>query len=252
MMKAVTLEFFKIRHKHIFLMVLLFLSVEAGWAFMASLMSISRNANNAGWMPLIAMFSSMNGLFLPILSAVCVSRICDMEHKGDTWRLLLSVSVKRSQLYSAKFICAATIMLCFCILQIFAIAFFGIFNRFGQPVPVYLLIRFLGGIVLTNMVIITLQQWISLAVKNQIFALGTGMIGGFIGITADLFPSGVRKLFIWSYYSVLSPVAQSNISDSMQFIAKDSTGLMPAAAVLLLVGSCIYMLGNIQVSRQEL
>ena len=30
--------------------------------------------------------ATMNGLFLPILAAVIASRICDMEHRGNTWR----------------------------------------------------------------------------------------------------------------------------------------------------------------------
>ena len=136
-MKAISLEFYKLRHKHLFLMVTLFLLVEIGWAFMIVSMSISRNPNNAGWEPLIAMLSSMNGLFLPIISAICVSRICDMEHKGNTWKLLLSISVRRSKLYAAKYISAVIIMLWACILQVLAIIVFGIVNGFGQPVPLY-------------------------------------------------------------------------------------------------------------------
>ncbi len=132
-------------------------------------MSISRNPNNAGWEPLIAMLSSMNGLFLPIISAICVSRICDMEHKGNTWKLLLSISVRRSKLYAAKYISAVIIMLWACILQVLAIIVFGIVNGFGQPVPLYLLIRFLIGTVLATMFIIALQQWVSMAIKKPGF-----------------------------------------------------------------------------------
>lgn len=250
-MKVVSLEFYKLRHKHLFSMVTLFLFVEIGWAFMATSMSISRNPNNAGWEPLIAMLSSMNGLFLPILSAICVSRICDMEHKGNTWKLLLSVSVRRSKLYIAKYVSASIVMLWACTLQVFAITTFGIANGFEQPVPLFLLMRFLIGTVLTNMIIIALQQWVSMTVKNQAFALSLGMVGGFIGMVADLFPSGVRRIFVWSYYTGLSPIMQSYTNEKIQFVVRDINALLPMMVVLITVGIAIYLAGSIHVSRQE-
>lgn len=250
-MKEVNLELYKLRHKHLFLMVTLFLLVEIGWAFMASSMSISRNPDNAGWEPLIAMLSSMNGLFLPILTAICVSRICDMEHKGNTWKLLLTASVRRGKLYGAKYISASIVMLWACMLQVLAIIAFGIINGIEQSVPLFLLIRFLIGTVLTNMVIIALQQWVSMAVKNQAFALSLGMVGGFIGLVADLLPSGVRRMFVWSYYTGLSPITQSYISEKMQFIVRDISSLLPVVAMLIVAGIGIYLAGSIHVSRQE-
>lgn len=250
-MKVISFELYKLRHKHLFLMVTLFLLVEIGWAFMASSMSISRNPDSARWETLIAMLSSMNGLFLPILSAICVSRICDMEHKGNTWKLLLTASVRRSQLYAAKYILASIILLWACMLQVLAIIVFGITNGIEQPVPAFLLTRFLIGTVLTNMIIIALQQWVSMAVKNQAFALSLGMIGGFVGLVADLLPSGVRRIFVWSYYTGLSPITQSYISAKIQFIVRDIRSLLPAAVILIVAGIVIYLVGNIHVSRQE-
>lgn len=250
-MKAISLELYKLRHKHLFLMVTLFLIVEIAWAFMATSMSISLNSDNAEWEPLIAMLSSMNGLFLPILTAICVSRICDMEHKGNTWKLLLTVSVRRSTLYAAKYISASIIMLVACLLQVLAITAFGIVNSFEQPVPLFLLIRFLIGTVLTNKIIIALQQWGSMAVKNQAFALSLGMVGGFIGMAADLLPLGVRRIFVWSYYTGLSPITQSYTSEKMQFIVRGMNSLLPMMAVLIAAGIGIYLAGSVHVSRQE-
>ena len=250
-MKAISLELYKLRHKHLFLMVTLFLIVEIAWAFMATRMSISRNPDNAGWEPLVAMLASMNGLLLPILTAICVSRICDMEHKGNTWKLLLTVSVRRSTLYAAKYISASSIMLVACLLQVLAVTAFGIVNGFEQPVPLFMLIRFLIGTVLTNMIIIALQQWLSMAVKNQAFPLSLGMIGGFIGMAAELLPLGVRKIFVWSYYTGLSPITQSYTSEKMQFIVRDMHSLFPIMALLMAAGIGIYLAGSVHVSRQE-
>lgn len=251
-MKLICLEFYKLRHKHIFLMITLFLLVEIMWAFMATSMSISRNPENASWEQLIMMLTSMNGLFLPILSAICVSRICDMEHTGNTWKLLLTVSVKRGKLYAAKYFCASIVMVWVILLQVFSISIFGIIKGFEQPVPLTLLAHFLTGTVLTTMIIIALQQWVSMSVKNQAFALSLGMIGGFIGMAADLFPLGIRRLFIWSYYTGLSPVKQNYVNEKMQFIIQDLNTLLPSIEVLGIAGIIIYLAGSIHISRQEL
>ncbi|GAB6086840.1 ABC transporter permease [Alkaliphilus crotonatoxidans] len=250
-MKAITLEFYKLRHKHLFLMVTSFLLVEITWAFMAAGVSFSRNPANVGWEPLIAMLSSINGLFFPILSAICVSRICDMEHKGNTWKLLLTVSVKKSELYAAKYIVASIVMLWACILQVIAMAAFAVIYGIGQSVPFFLLARFLMGTALTSMIIIALQQWASMALKNQAFALSLGMIGGFIGMAGDLFPSGIRKFLIWSYYTGLSPITQSYTGETIQFIVRDMSSLLPGMVVLAVVGMAIYLVGSCHLSRQE-
>lgn len=250
-MKGIRLEFYKLRHQRLFLLVTLILLVEIIWAFTASSISIERNPANARWEPLLLLLATLNGLFFPILTAVCVSRICDLEHRGNTWKLLLTFSVKRSQLYAAKYICACIIMLWVSILQPLSIIAFGITKGFAQPVPILLLAQFLVGTALTNMVIIALQQWVSLAVKNQTFALSLGMIGGFIGTTAALFPSEVQRYFVWSYYAGLSPVKQYVVNEQVQFIVQDVRTLLPMMTMLVMAGIVIYWAGSIHTARQE-
>lgn len=251
-MKAILLEYYKLRHKHLLIMITGFLAVEILWAFMAMSMSISRNPNTGGWEPLLLMLTSMNGLFIPILTAVCVSRICDMEHKGNTWKLLISLSVKRSKLYFAKFVCAASILFYACVLQIIAIWLFGTLNQFPQPMPYELLFRSFLGNFLTSLVIVALQQWISMAVKNQAFALCLGMAGGFIGLAADLFPTAIRRIFIWSYFTGLSPVVQTYTGDTMVFQAQTMTEVLPLMAVVTVLGVLIFWLGNMHISRKDI
>lgn len=157
-MKSISLELFKMRHKHLVTMVTLIIIVEIAWACMSVSMSISRNPGMVGWKDIIMTIASMNGLFLPIICAVVVSRICDMEHKGNTWKLLMTTSVKRSHIYAAKYTCNCLLLLYASVLQVFAILLFGTVNAFEHPVPFFLLLRFLGGTMLTNIVIIALQQ----------------------------------------------------------------------------------------------
>lgn len=68
-MHVVALEFFKLRRRRVLLMIVLFLGVEILWASISVSNSFTRNPDSAGWEGIITTFSSMNGLFLPILSA---------------------------------------------------------------------------------------------------------------------------------------------------------------------------------------
>lgn len=248
-MHVIALEFFKLRRRRVLSMIALFLSVEVLWAFNSVSNSFSRHPDSAGWEGIITTFSSMNGLFLPILSAIVVSRIVDMEHKGETWRLLWTLAVNRNLLYAAKYVCAASLLLAAVLLQTIAIPGIGWANGLETPIPYALLLRFLAGTMLTNLVIIALQQWVSLAVKNQAFGLCLGMIGGFFGMTADLFPAFVRRLLIWSNYTALSPVTLRYGDGTVRFVTQEIGWILPAA--LLLAGATLYLAGSIHLSRKD-
>ncbi|MBU8715889.1 MULTISPECIES: ABC transporter permease [Brevibacillus] len=251
MRKALSLEFYKLRRKYVLPMALLFLTVELVWAFIAVSMSFERNRDSAGWEVIVAMLSTMNGLFLPLLSAIVVSRICDMEHKGNTWRLLRSMAVQPGKLYAAKYACAGLIMLGVCLCQLLAIAVFGVQSGYLTSVPLVLLARFLFGTLVTTLVVLALQQWISTVVKNQAFALCLGMLGGFLGMVGDLFPEAARRVFVWAYYTGLSPVTQQYASEKMQFVVREAGPISSAAAVLLAVAALLFLMGRRHASRLE-
>lgn len=250
MIKALSLEYFKIRRKKIWVMLTLFLSAEMIWASMSMSISISRSAANASWEALIFSISSMNGLFLPIISAIVVSRLCDMEHKGSTWKMLMTTNIGRNHVYAAKYICANSLILYGIVAQAVFIVGFGLFKNISGPLPVSLLIQFIAGTLLTTLTITALQQWLSLAVKNQAFSLCLGMLGGFIGTTSSLFPSAIRHWFIWSYYMDLSPVTYIYRASSGTYV----TGTMPLGLLIVSIVTTVifYFAGNTHVSRQAI
>lgn len=249
-MKALSLEYFKIRRKKIWVMLTLFLAAEMIWASMSMSISISRSAANASWEALIFSIASMNGLFLPIISAIVVSRICDMEHKGNTWKMLMTTNTGRNHVYTAKYICANSLILYGIIAQAVFIVGFGLSKNIPGPLPLSLLMQFAAGTLLTTLAITALQQWLSLTVRNQAFALCLGMLGGFIGTTSGLFPAGIRHLFIWSYYMDLNPVTYIYSASSGTYVS----GMLPVGLLIaaLLMAAIFYFAGNIHASRQEI
>lgn len=248
-MSILGLEFYKLRRRRLFLMIALFLSVELAWLFLSTSISLSRNPDLAGWEGLFMTAASMNGLFFPILSAVTVSRICDMEHKGSTWKLLLTASITRGRIYAAKYLCASALILLAILLESAALIGFGVMHQFELSTLLPLLMPFLGGAILTNQVVIALQQWLSLSIKNQAFSLCLGMIGGFIGMAAPLFPAVVRRMFVWSYYTGLYPITYDYSDSIMRFVTRP-VGFLPPL-FLFIMGVTMYIIGSIHVSRQE-
>lgn len=250
MIKLLGLEYFKIRRKKIGIMMILFLVVELLWASMSISRSIANNPDHAVWESIFFSISSMNGLFMPMITAVVVSRICDMEHKGSTWKMLVATNVGRGRLYTAKYICTNSLILYGIMVQALFIIVFGLIKEFPGTVPIDLLFRFIGGTLLTTLAVTALQQWISFAVKNQAFALCLGMLGGFIGMTAGLFPAAVRHLFIWSYYLELSPVTYRYAESASEYMVQpESFGIVLSALTMTIL---FYIAGNIHVSRQEI
>ncbi|KGG79992.1 ABC transporter permease [Caloranaerobacter azorensis H53214] len=249
MIKAITLEFFKLRRKKIFLMITLFLGCEILWAFMSVSISLSRNPNSPVWESTLTTIASMNGLFLPIICAIVSSRICDMENKGNTWKLLISSNLNRKFIYAAKYICSGTLLLYGVVLQAFAITIFTITKSSTVIIPLSLIMRFIGSTMLASMVILALQQWITLAIKNQAFALCFGMIGGFLGIVSDFFPETVRRMVIWSYYTGLCPVKYYFTNGSLEFIQQNpGLGMLTAVFLLIII---FYIAGSHHFSQQE-
>ncbi|GKX28590.1 multidrug ABC transporter permease [Vallitalea longa] len=248
-MKILILEYMKLRRKKIFLMITLFISVEIAWALMSVSIALSRNPSNSSWMSTMVTLSSMNGLFLPIISAVVMSRICDMEHKGNTWKLLMSVDINPRKVYGAKYLCGNFLLLYAVVLQAIAIIIFNILKGLSEPILFTMVLRFILGTSLANMAVLALQQWISLSIKNQSFALCIGMIGGFLGMTGDFFPIFVRRIFIWSYYSGLCPVAYYFDDESANYIIQNhSFGIF---SIVIIIALIFYIVGNIHISRQE-
>ena len=129
-MKYLWLELYKLKHRKVFLTFLVILGVELLFVF-----SNYGNNNNflnmisdpaaPAWEDLIIGPAAINGLFFPILAAVIASRICDMEHKGNTWKLLECNNQNRRSIWFCKFTIVSTLMMLAIFIQAFIIIAYG-------------------------------------------------------------------------------------------------------------------------------
>ena len=70
---------------------------------MASTMEYGSSGNETSWEHLIYQYGMINTLLMTMGIAVIASRLCDIELKGETLRMLVPVASAKS-VYSCKFI----------------------------------------------------------------------------------------------------------------------------------------------------
>ena len=129
-MKYLCLELYKLKRRKVFLTFVLILGVELLFVFSnygnnENFLGMISDPNAPAWEDLIVGPATMNGLFLPILAAVIASRICDMEHRGNTWKLLECNNENRKAIWFCKFTVVAVLMLAAILIQALVIVAYG-------------------------------------------------------------------------------------------------------------------------------
>lgn len=256
-MKYLWLELYKLKHRKVFLTFLVILGVELLFVF-----SNYGNNNNflnmisdpaaPAWEDLIIGPAAINGLFFPILAAVIASRICDMEHKGNTWKLLECNNQNRRSIWFCKFTIVSTLMMLAIFIQAFIIIAYGNSMGIVQPLPVRTLLGFVLGTAMITFVVVTIQVFFSLVCTNQLIPMSIGMIGALIGFISTLLPPGIRNILIWGNYAELMVLGQDTSSGNLQ-----SSGLVVRninfvpLAILFVVGLVAYVAFRKRFERYE-
>lgn len=220
-MKYIELELFKMRHKKIFLIFFLMLGVELLFIFS----NYGRNENfiemipsplAPAWEDLITGPAMFNGLFFPIMIAVMASRMCDLEHVGNTWKLLESNNQSRASLVMCKLVIICVAMLGAVLVQVVTIVLYGRSVHIVEALPSKTIVEFAIGTVMITFVVITIQLFLSLLIQNQLIPMAVGMIGALIGFISTLLPAGVRNLLIWGNYAELMVLGQETSDGNLQ------------------------------------
>lgn len=201
MMQALAMEFYKTRRRRVWLIIAALIGVQIVWA----LWSLSRRDASdlkQGWMWCLYQFPLLNSIMMPVVAAVVASRLSDVEHKGQTFKLLETV-MPAGRLFTAKFLCGAVYLLAAVALQIVVMVVAGHMKGFAGRAPVLMFAYyfiFTAGVSLT---ILLLQQILSLLFVNQMVPLSAGLIGGLSGLFLLFFPQNLEKFILWGYYGVL-------------------------------------------------
>ncbi|MEA4974058.1 MAG: ABC transporter permease [Candidatus Metalachnospira sp.] len=250
MIKAVVLEFHKIRHRRVWIIVAAMILVQMLW----SIWGVGRmdaHDLSQGWMSFFYKFPLLNSIMMPVIAAVVASRLCDIEHKGQTLKLLNTV-MPAGRLFTAKFLCGAVYMLAVVFLQLIVIVAVGYAVGFeGNPPFVKLFYYFLFTTAV-NLTVLLLQQVLSLLFANQMVPLTVGLIGGFAGLFIMFFPQNLERLLLWGYYGVLMFVGMNWDSatriTNFYYAPIDWVGFI----TLIIMFCAIYIIGRTLFVRKEM
>ena len=256
-MKYLWLELYKLKHRKVFLTFLVILGVELLFVFSnygnnKNFLNMVSDPAAPAWEDLIIGPAAINGLFFPILAAVIASRICDMEHKGNTWKLLECNNQNRRSIWFCKFTIVSTLMMLAIFIQAFIIIAYGNSMGIVQPLPVRTLLGFVLGTAMITFVVVTIQVFFSLVCTNQLIPMSIGMIGALIGLISTLLPPGIRNILIWGNYAELMVLGQDTSSGNLQ-----SSGLVVRninfvpLAILFVVGLVAYVVFRKRFEKYE-
>lgn len=250
-MHTVTLEFYKVRRRKVWLILLALLGVQFLWSLIAYFrMKPTSLLLESGWLSCLNQFAMLNTIVMPFFAAILASRLCDIEHKGQTLKLLETVQ-PAARLFSAKFLCGALYLAAAALLQVGLLLLIGTARGFVGNPPADLFAQQFLFTFTVSLAAYLIQQILSLQIQNQMIPMAVGLFGSFLGLFSLFFPKPIMRLVLWSYYAVLSPI-------EMQYNAQTRmtryTVLNPdwgAFAVLIVVLTILYVLGRSLFARKE-
>lgn len=248
-MSALGIEFYKARHKHYGLIAAAMAGIPALWLVWA-MRNMDAYDLAQGYRECLYQFPILNSIVLPVMIAVLVSRMCDIEHKGGALKVLFTMQPSGT-LFNAKFICTGVYLAVAIGIQIVVILLMGHLKGFGDTLPIMPFVLYFISQLLCSLFLALLIQILALRYVNQFIPLAGGLITGFLGLMAMFFPAWVMRLVPSAYYGLLSTVNMDwNQAErivtyyQVPFPIADSAVLVAALGIL-------YWLGRKNFSKRE-
>ena len=168
-----SVEWKKARRRRLWLPVAALVAMQGLWlAWAVRGMDMQEAAQ--GYLGCLYQLPMMNAIVMPVAAAVLVSRLCDMEHRGDTFKQLFTMV--------------------------------GAWKGFTDVLTAGDALCYLGGQFLVSLFLALLLEVLALRYKNQFIPLAAGLILGFLGLMSMFFPPAVMRLSPAAYYGLLSNV----------------------------------------------
>ena len=244
-------EWMKVRYRKIWLVLLGFLAMTflwAGWVVNGGKPEEIRD----GYRWILTNLAIINTIFMPTMTAMLASRLCDTEVKGNTIKLLCTMETK-GRLFDMKLLTGACYLAIYMAAELGALLCLGYILGFGEPLKLRHALCFLIQNFLVSLVILIFQQVLSFYFENQIMPLAAGLFGSFAGLFSWFLPKGIlHRVLIWGYYCLLSFLGSYWEEETriMYFydVPLDRTALY-SLLVLLVLG---YLAGKYLFLRKEI
>ena len=200
---AFGVELKKNRHRLFFMLPGGFLLVLMLWSGYSN-HNLSPERQAQGYQAMLYELPVLNCILMPMYLAVIASRLCDMERKGDTLKLLCTLEEKH-QFYDCKYIHEFIYLFLFAVGEGLLLPLFGRWYGYTDTLSLQLWLLHVICLLVSGASVLTLQHISSLLAKNQMFPLFLGLAGSFIGLFTLFFPNSIGRLILWSYFGQFLP-----------------------------------------------
>lgn len=248
-MKALLLECYKSRRRHLILIALAMAAVSFLWMSIG-LQKMDDADRAMGFAYCLYQAPILNSIILPVFISVLVTRLCDMEHKGNALKTLFTME-KPGSLFTAKFVLTGLYLLLAVVLQTASFLLIGKMYGFTEVIPVSDLLLYVLSQWLVSLFLALVIQVLSLRYVNQFIPLVAGLVGGFSGLMALFFPPVVMRLVPSAYYGLLSTV-RMNWDPATRFTEFYYIPFSVCDCLLILtVGVGVFIIGIIRFQKRE-
>lgn len=252
MIRLLKCEYKKTRRRYIFLTAVIMTVLLLVWALYGNYSGDNGNfIMQNGWLMFLYQLPLTNAIFFPLLAIIIASRLADIEHKGNNFKIICTITEKK-KLYDAKLLYGIGIMVFSVIMFWTVTVIFGRLIGFAGEIPIKLYLLYLLFILTPTIAVYIFQHSLSMIFKNQAIAFFIGILGEFVGVFSMFLPSlpYLRRSVLWGYYGVLQFVGMFGWSketryenvyfEIMDIDWKSFLILTAAAVVIYLIGRRIF------------
>ena len=233
----------KLRTRYVWLVPVGFLVLLLLWT-LASVRNFDDMDRAAGYQYFFYSMSIMNSIFMPVMLSVVASRLCDMEIKGNTMKLLYTLE-RPGRFYDIKYLFELKYLLVFSAGETLGLILLGKAMGFTEAIRPDMFAEHFIAMTAVGAVILSIQHVLSLISDNQILPLIVGLGGTFLGLFSMFFPKEINMLIIWGYFSIFSQGAVASQGDTWVYYYRDFPvelflGFLAAAVLLFFLELYIF------------
>ncbi|MDE7358191.1 MAG: ABC transporter permease [Lachnospiraceae bacterium] len=173
-------EFKKIKRKKIGLTMCALIGVQFAWLLWSG-SHPNENERLQGWIEMLHSLPLISVIMMPTIMSVLASRLADVEHKGNTYKLLNTLR-RPGALYHAKVVCGALFILAISTAQFLFVIALGYARGYaGHPEWKYYGTTFVLNLACC-LSLYLLQLLLSMLFFNQMIPLVAGLGGSMLGL----------------------------------------------------------------------
>ena len=245
-------ELKKIHRRHIGMLFTATWIIDFIWMYWAMGRGLTGSRFLAGqeYYYLLLTLPIINAIFLPTILASAASRLCDIELKGNALKMLCTMEPRQS-IFHTKLLVGTIYVFLFSVAQTVMIPLLCTILPTTQEIPPANVLLYGMTTFGVSMVLLIIQQSLSLLSKNQLFPLFFGVGGSFVGIFFAFFPQ-IPPVLPWTYYYALCTVNMhysQSARDVTYFLIPFRTGLFLG---FMAFGVLAYMIGKKLFMQREI